>query len=52
MSRNPSPAVREKRPIGRDIRPLFTLLTFVWPYRWRLLLAMFALLVAAAGVPR
>jgi ATP-binding cassette subfamily B protein len=38
------------RPVTRDLRPLLRLLTFVWPYRWRVLAAVLALLVAAGAV--
>jgi ATP-binding cassette subfamily B protein len=42
--------IEEKRPVSRNLGPLVRLLSFVWPYRGRLALAVTALLVAAAGV--
>ena len=34
----------------RDLRPLLRLLALVWPYRWRVLAAVLALLIAAGAV--
>jgi ATP-binding cassette subfamily B protein len=43
-------APQEDRPSSRDWRPLVRLLRFVWPYRWRVLIATLALLLAAGAV--
>jgi len=36
--------------VTRDLRPLLRLLALVWPYRWRVLAAVLALLIAAGAV--